>query len=715
SHRPTEELVALMQEPLEPAALMRLLVATHLRRDRPGPAEVCGVIEGLLDADRKADKAAQLDFLRVLGLFEKEVSSNDRLALRVNAFLLQGYPEADQEIRWEKGRLLGDYGVGHGFTLLLEELERETDGVTQFHIADCLSRIPSGWTPEESQRLVRWLVSTQTGWFAEVEGKGRQFPSFWGAVLTRLGSLHSKTFMTEANQFVSGSQLADVGFKVIQNIPGADQIVLRALSKASDPAETQRLLGILEKMPTPAVVEALLGQLDATTDRVRRDAFVAALAGHELPAERSALFLEEILAVEDKRALVRCAERLRADAFTFEEYEFRKDMQLGQWTGEQAIAFRLLESMGQHPDITAQLEGALAAVISHRRPDHQPKLQAIWSSAEQSNDQRAWFTRNFRLEGTPISGALLMTCDNEFEAYLNGERVAAGKDWERPQKVDVGSRLREGENRFSITGLNQNGPAGLALDLAWETSTGSGRLVTDTTWKVTTVKPPEDWLEQGDATGRWQASYDVSKPTVNVMNVMRDHLGKHPLTQPEAIQEYWQLWYRNRFGQPFTPRTVPGEQLDDAALHTLLVKMKTYEGDRGRGRQVYLEASCFACHGGVEEASGAVFGPALNGVTKRLNASELADALVYPSRQVAERFKAREVHTNDGRTFSGFLTEQSENFVAITNLQNQVTRLPRSAVKEIKAQETSLMPAKLLNRFSREDMAHLMAFLDQMK
>lgn len=715
SHRSTDELVTLMQGSLEPAALLRLLVSTHLRRERPDPADACRVVVRLLSAEHGDDSASQLDFLRVLGLFEKEVSTNDALALRVHAFLLEGYPEPDNDIRWEKGRLLGDYGVAKGFALLLKELERETEGVTQFHLADCLSRIPSGWTTEESQRLARWLVSTQTGWFAEFEGKGRQFPSFWGAVLTRLGSLHGEAFMAEANQFVSGSQLADVGFKVIQKTPGAGQIVLRALGKASGLAETQRLLGILEEIPTPAVVEALLGQLDATIDQARRDAFVAALAGHALPANRSALFLEEILVVEDKRAIRRCAERLSADAFTLEEYEFRKEIQLDQWSEEQAIAFRLLELMGKHPDITAKLEGALAAIVSLRRPNHQPNLQVIWTSTEQNNDEGAWFTRNFRLEGAPVSGTLLLTCDNEFEAYLNGERIAAGKNWERPQKVDVGSKLREGENRFGIAGLNHGGPAGLALDLAWETSTGSGRLVTDTTWKASTVRPPQDWIARGNAVGRWQACKDVSKPTDNVMTVMRKHLGKDPLTPPEAIQEYWQLWYRNHFGQPFAPRIAPSEQLDDATLHDLLVTMKDYKGDRGRGRQIYLEASCFACHGGVNEASGAVFGPALAGATKRLNASELADALVYPSRQVAERFKAQEVHTHDGRTLSGFLTEQSENFVAITDLQNQVTRLPRGAVKEIKAQETSLMPAKLLNRFSREDMAHLMTFLHHMK
>ena len=197
--------------------------------------------------------------------------------------------------------------------------------------------------------------------------------------------------------------------------------------------------------------------------------------------------------------------------------------------------------------------------------------------------------------------------------------------------------------------------------------------------------------------------------------MIRDRLGKEPLTQPEAIQEYWQLWYRKQFGQPFAPRVKPREQLNDSALHALIAGMKEYSGDLARGRQVYLEASCFACHGGVDDQSSAVFGPALAGVTKRLNTTELTDALVYPSRQVPERFKAQEVLTTDDKTLNGFLTEHSEDFIAITDLQNQVTRLPRSAVKEIKPQETSLMPTKLLNRFSREDIAHLMAFLHQLK
>jgi hypothetical protein len=39
---------------------------------------------------------------------------------------------------------------------------------------------------------------------------------------------------------------------------------------------------------------------------------------------------------------------------------------------------------------------------------------------------------------------------------------------------------------------------------------------------------------------------------------------------------------------------------------------------------------------------------------------ELADAMVYPSKQVADRFKAQEVRLKDGELLAGFITEQTD-------------------------------------------------------
>ena len=94
---------------------------------------------------------------------------------------------------------------------------------------------------------------------------------------------------------------------------------------------------------------------------------------------------------------------------------------------------------------------------------------------------------------------------------------------------------------------------------------------------------------------------------------------------------------------------------------------------------------------------------------------ELADAIVYPSKQVADRFKAMIVETTDGSVLNGFITEMNDDFVSITDLQNNVTRLANAKVKKIEPQEASLMPAKLLNALSENEVRDLLAFLAAMK
>ena len=105
----------------------------------------------------------------------------------------------------------------------------------------------------------------------------------------------------------------------------------------------------------------------------------------------------------------------------------------------------------------------------------------------------------------------------------------------------------------------------------------------------------------------------------------------------------------------------------------------------------------------------------MNGVTLRLNPTELADAIVYPSKQVPERFKATLLTTISGEQYNGFITEQTDDFVSITDLQNQITRLKKSMVDSIKPQETSLMPAKLINGFTDEQVANLLTFLKSLE
>ena len=147
----------------------------------------------------------------------------------------------------------------------------------------------------------------------------------------------------------------------------------------------------------------------------------------------------------------------------------------------------------------------------------------------------------------------------------------------------------------------------------------------------------------------------------------------------------------------------------------MIVGMEQLDGNAESGRALYLRAGCYACHGGIADRKTTIFGPALNGVTLRLKRKELADAIVYPSKDVVERFRASVVVTDSGRTLAGFITEKSDEFVSVTDLRNNVTRIPAADVEEIVDQKKSLMPDRLLSRFSDEQIRDLLAFLASLK
>jgi putative heme-binding domain-containing protein len=109
---------------------------------------------------------------------------------------------------------------------------------------------------------------------------------------------------------------------------------------------------------------------------------------------------------------------------------------------------------------------------------------------------------------------------------------------------------------------------------------------------------------------------------------------------------------------------------------------------------------------------GRLFGPDLSGVTRRLSRAELADSMVYPSKQVPDRFKAFEIELKDATPVTGFITEQNNEAVTLAD-REQVRRIPRSEIRAITPQSMSLMPANLINRLSSEEIRDLMAFLNE--
>jgi len=183
----------------------------------------------------------------------------------------------------------------------------------------------------------------------------------------------------------------------------------------------------------------------------------------------------------------------------------------------------------------------------------------------------------------------------------------------------------------------------------------------------------------------------------------------------KASVAFWKRWYETQFGEAFAPLSAPAiSEKSDEEIHAFLLSDRVKGGSGSKGARMYENLQCNSCHGGgvTPGREGKLFGPDLAGVGKRLTPLELADSLVYPSKQVADRFKAFEVEMDDATPLSGFITEQNDKYVTLAD-REQVHRIPRAKIRSLTPQKTSLMPERLINRLSWDEIRDLMAFLSE--
>jgi putative heme-binding domain-containing protein len=79
---------------------------------------------------------------------------------------------------------------------------------------------------------------------------------------------------------------------------------------------------------------------------------------------------------------------------------------------------------------------------------------------------------------------------------------------------------------------------------------------------------------------------------------------------------------------------------------------------------------------------------------------------------VPDRFKGYEVELKDSTPLTGFITEQNDESVTLAD-REQVHRIPKSRVRAITPQAVSLMPDRLVNRLSSDEIRDLLAFLEE--
>jgi putative heme-binding domain-containing protein len=167
----------------------------------------------------------------------------------------------------------------------------------------------------------------------------------------------------------------------------------------------------------------------------------------------------------------------------------------------------------------------------------------------------------------------------------------------------------------------------------------------------------------------------------------------------------WKAWYIRTYPDK-AARLADPDGVDVAAWDKRLAKIDWTTGDVERGRQIFVKASCAACHGGSR-----ALGPDLAGVGKRFSRADILTAIIRPSKDVSPRYRTTMLTTAQGKTYQGLIAYEAVDSVILQTGPGMTVRIVNDQITERRQTTLSLMPAGLLDRLTDAEIADLIAFL----
>ncbi len=120
------------------------------------------------------------------------------------------------------------------------------------------------------------------------------------------------------------------------------------------------------------------------------------------------------------------------------------------------------------------------------------------------------------------------------------------------------------------------------------------------------------------------------------------------------------------------------------------------DGDAVRGAKVFYgkKTACSTCHDAKDEYQ---IGPKLTTARKEVTPEFVIESILKPSKSILEGFQSVNVVTDEGKTLSGFLVKQTDDFVSlsIATDKGKVREIPMDEVDDMSRLKVSTMPADL--------------------
>jgi len=160
-------------------------------------------------------------------------------------------------------------------------------------------------------------------------------------------------------------------------------------------------------------------------------------------------------------------------------------------------------------------------------------------------------------------------------------------------------------------------------------------------------------------------------------------------------------------------KTAGGKKVSEFSVEEVTKMALAQTGDVERGKALYLQQGCIACHAIDQKATQK--GPYLGGAGGKFTRDYLIESILAPNAVVAQGFQTEFVTLKDGTVHTGFVTREEDGVMDMRDISGNVTQVKEADIEARTHLPNSMMPAGLVNGLTVGEFVDLMDYLGSLR
>ncbi|RLS57465.1 MAG: heme-binding protein [Planctomycetota bacterium] len=155
-----------------------------------------------------------------------------------------------------------------------------------------------------------------------------------------------------------------------------------------------------------------------------------------------------------------------------------------------------------------------------------------------------------------------------------------------------------------------------------------------------------------------------------------------------------------------------GPKVSTLKVEEAITRAVTEKGDIELGAVLFERMNCVKCH--TTRKDQPPRGPFLGTIANTYKRKDLAEAILIPSKTLAQGFVTHVFALEDGTTVTGFVVTEAADKVTIRNADGVEREIPTKSIDERTKQNISLMPDGIVKELTIRELSSLMDYLESL-